>query len=50
MLEKKKDFTLDSLHSAAYDSYLTWFDRPLPALVKALECGLGADLARRLLG
>jgi acyl-homoserine-lactone acylase len=35
VLEDKKDFTLDSLMAAAYDSYLTWFDKPLPALIKA---------------
>ena len=35
VLEKKKDFTLDSLVAAAYDGYLTWFEKPIPALVKA---------------
>ena len=35
VLENKKDFTLDSLRTSAYDSYLTWFDKPLPALIKA---------------
>ena len=34
VLQNKKDFTLDSLIAAAYDSYLTWFDKPLPALIK----------------
>ena len=29
VLENKKDFTLDSLIAAAYDSYLTWFEKPL---------------------
>jgi acyl-homoserine-lactone acylase len=37
VLENTKDFTLDSLLAAAYDSYLTWFDKPLPALVKAWD-------------
>ncbi len=37
VLEKKKDFTLDSLIAAAYDSYLTWFDKPIPVLVKAWD-------------
>jgi acyl-homoserine-lactone acylase len=37
VLQNKKDFTLDSLISAAYDSYLTWFEKPLPALVKAWD-------------
>ena len=35
VLENKKDFALDSLIAAAYDSYLTWFEKPLPALLKA---------------
>jgi acyl-homoserine lactone acylase PvdQ len=37
VLENKKDFTLESLMAAAYDSYLTWFDKPLPALLKAWD-------------
>jgi acyl-homoserine-lactone acylase len=37
VLENKKNFTLESLISAAYDSYLTWFDKPLPALIKAWD-------------
>jgi len=37
VLKDTKNFTLDSLISAAYDSYLTWFDKPLPALLKAWE-------------
>jgi len=37
VLENKKDFTLDSLIAAAYDSYLPWFEKPIPALVKAWE-------------
>ena len=37
VLENKTDFTLDSLLAAAYDSYLTWFDKPLPALIKAWD-------------
>ncbi len=35
VLKGKKDFTLDSLITAAYDSYLPWFEKPLPALIKA---------------
>ena len=35
VLTGKKNFTVDSLIGAAYDSYLPWFDMPLPALVKA---------------
>ncbi len=37
VLENKKDFTLDSLIAAAFDSYLTWFDKPLPALIRAWD-------------
>jgi acyl-homoserine-lactone acylase len=37
VLENKKDFTVDSLIAAAYDSYLTWFDKPLGALLKAYD-------------
>jgi acyl-homoserine-lactone acylase len=37
VLENKKDFTLDSLIAAAYDTYLTWFEKPMPALIKAWD-------------
>ncbi len=37
VLQGKKDFTVDSLISAAYDSYLPWFEKPLPALLKAWD-------------
>src|SRR5947207_2732848 len=37
VLQNKKDFTLDSLIAAAYDSYLTWFEKPIPALAKAWD-------------
>ncbi len=37
VLENKKDFTLDSLIAAAYDSYLTWFEKPMPALIQAWD-------------
>jgi acyl-homoserine lactone acylase PvdQ len=38
----KKDFTLESLVGAAYDSYMPWFDKTLPRLFQAwdgLEAG-----------
>lgn len=35
VLENKKNFTVDSLIAAAYDRYLTWFEKPIPALLKA---------------
>ena len=37
VLQNKKDFTLNSLIAAAFDSYLTWFDKPLPALIRAWD-------------
>ena len=37
VLENKKDFTLASLITAAFDSYLPWFEKPLPALIKAWD-------------
>jgi acyl-homoserine lactone acylase PvdQ len=37
VLENRKDFTLDSLIAAAYDSYLPWFEKPIPALLKAWD-------------
>jgi acyl-homoserine lactone acylase PvdQ len=43
VLQGKKDFTLDSLIAAAYDSYLTWFEKPIPALVKAWDQAPASD-------
>jgi acyl-homoserine lactone acylase PvdQ len=37
VLENRKDFTLDSLIRAAFDSYLTWFEKPIPALISAWD-------------
>jgi acyl-homoserine lactone acylase PvdQ len=37
VLQNAKDFTVSSLIAAAYDSYLTWFEKPLPALIKAWD-------------
>jgi acyl-homoserine-lactone acylase len=37
VLKDKKDFTLESLRDAAYDSYLTAFDEMLPPLFKAYD-------------
>ena len=42
VLEKSKDFTLESLRAAAYDSYLTWFAEQLPALIQSWD-SLPAD-------
>jgi acyl-homoserine-lactone acylase len=35
LLQGRKDFTLDSLMAAAYDSYLPWFIKPISALTRA---------------
>jgi acyl-homoserine-lactone acylase len=43
VLQDKKDFTLDSLIAAAYDSYLPWFDKPLPALIGAWDAASPSD-------
>lgn len=40
LLDGTKDFTLDSLMSAAYDSYLPWFAKTIPALVRGWN-GIG---------
>ena len=49
LLEHRKDFTLDRLLAAAFDSYLTWFERPLPALVRAWDAlPAGDSLKARL--
>jgi acyl-homoserine-lactone acylase len=37
VLQNKKDFSVDSLIAAAYDSYLTWFEKPVPCLAKAWD-------------
>jgi acyl-homoserine-lactone acylase len=46
VLENRKDFTLDGLIAAAYDSYLTWFDKPRPALIKAWDSTPAGDPLR----
>jgi acyl-homoserine lactone acylase PvdQ len=43
VLENKKDFTVEALRDAAYDSYLTWFEKPVPALVKAWDNAPAGD-------
>jgi acyl-homoserine-lactone acylase len=37
VLQNKTDFTLQSLITAAYDSYLPWFEKPMAALIKAWD-------------
>jgi len=48
VLENKTDFTPESLLSAAYDSYLTWFDKPLPALLRAFDAAPANVLRQKL--
>ena len=43
MLSAHKDFSVDSLIGAAYDSYLPWFARTLPALIKAWDGAPDSD-------
>ncbi len=43
VLEHKKDFTLDSLIGAAFDSYLPWFEKTMPALIKAWDQDSDSD-------
>jgi len=50
VLENKKDFTLDSLIAAAYDSYLTWFEKPIPALLRAWDQAPATDPLKAKLG
>lgn len=51
VLHDKKEFTLNSLMSAAYDSYLTWFEKPIPCVVKAWDdASAGDPLKAKLAG
>ncbi len=43
LLSGKKGFTLDSLISAAFDSYLPWFERAMPVLIKAWDEAPGTN-------
>jgi acyl-homoserine-lactone acylase len=43
LLENRKNFTLDSLMTAAYDSYLPWFAKTIPALVGAWDSAADSD-------
>jgi len=46
VLQNKKDFAVDSLIGAAYDSYLTWFAKPMPALIQAWDKLPDSDLLK----
>src|SRR5262252_5294860 len=43
VLQNKKDFTVDSLIAAAYDSYLPWFEETIPALLGAWDRAASSD-------
>jgi acyl-homoserine-lactone acylase len=43
VLEDKHDFTLDGLIGAAFDSYLPWFEKTRPALLKAWDEDAASD-------
>jgi acyl-homoserine lactone acylase PvdQ len=43
VLQNRKDFTLDALIAAAFDSYLPWFEQPLAALLKAWDDAPASD-------
>jgi acyl-homoserine-lactone acylase len=47
VFDNQQDFTRESLLAAAYDSYLTWFDKPLPALIRAYDGTPAADPAKQ---
>ncbi len=50
VLQGKGDFTVDSLIAAAYDSYLTWFEKPIPALIKAWDAAPDSPLKAKVAG
>ncbi|MGH7522966.1 MAG: penicillin acylase family protein [Gemmatimonadales bacterium] len=43
VLQNRKDFTLDGLRDAAFDSYQTWFEKPIPALIAAWDAAPAGD-------
>ncbi len=50
VLQGRKDFTLDRLVEAAYDSYLTAFEAMIPALVRAWDSTAASDPVKQRLG
>ncbi len=50
VLRGKKDFTLDSFLAAAFDSYLTWFEKPAPALIHAWDGAAEGPLKAKTAG
>jgi acyl-homoserine-lactone acylase len=48
VLENRTDFTLDRLRLAAFDSYQTYFEKPIPALVAAYDMAPASALKTKL--
>src|SRR5262249_24113154 len=48
VLENTKDFTLDSLIDAAYDSYLPWFEKTIPPLLRAYDAKPDPKVAEQI--
>ena len=48
VLENQHDFTLDSFLAAAFDSYLPWFEKTIPALLKAYDAKPDPKLADQI--
>jgi acyl-homoserine lactone acylase PvdQ len=46
LLQTRRDFTLNGLIAAAYDQALPWFDRPIPALVRAWDARPAGDVLK----
>ena len=49
VLENKKGFSVDSLIGAAFDSYLPWFAKTVPALLKAWDDAPASDPMKGML-
>jgi acyl-homoserine-lactone acylase len=43
VLQDRRDFTLESLLETAFDSYLPWFEGPIPALIRAWDRAPSSD-------
>ncbi len=50
VLNGVNNFTVDSLLAAAYDSYLPWFEKPIPALIQAWDSTPASDPIKAKLG
>ncbi len=49
LLENRKDFTLESLNAAAYSTQMPFFEKPIPALVKAWDALPQSDPQKSIL-